>query len=44
MGVSEQLALSSLRLSLGWSTSDDDVDLALKVIPEAVGRLGNGAR
>jgi cysteine desulfurase len=39
MGVDRALAQSSLRLSLGWTTSDDDVDLALKIVPEAVARL-----
>jgi cysteine desulfurase len=39
MGVSKEAALGSLRLSLGPETSDADVDLALKVIPDAVDRL-----
>jgi cysteine desulfurase len=39
MGIDDELALSSLRLSLGWSTKDVDVDLALKAVPDAVGRL-----
>ena len=39
MGVPADEALSSLRLSLGPATTGDDVDLALKVIPEAVLRL-----
>ncbi|HZN15816.1 MAG TPA: cysteine desulfurase family protein [Acidimicrobiales bacterium] len=39
MGVDRSLARSGLRLSLGWSSTDDDVDLALKVVPEAVARL-----
>lgn len=39
MGVVRRLALSSLRLSLGWTTADDDVDLALKALPDAVARL-----
>jgi cysteine desulfurase len=39
MGVPRELAKGSLRLSLGWSSSDDDVDLALDVIPRAVGQL-----
>jgi cysteine desulfurase len=39
MGIDDRLALSSLRLSLGWTTTDDDVDLALKAVPDAVARL-----
>jgi cysteine desulfurase len=39
--------LAPLRLSLGWSTTEDDIDTALTLIPEAVDRLrthggGNG--
>ena len=39
MGVGRADALSSVRLSLGTTTTDDDVDLALKVVPDAVARL-----
>jgi cysteine desulfurase len=39
MGINQTRALGSLRLSLGPTTTDDDVDLALKVIPDAVNRL-----
>ena len=39
MGVAKDLALGSLRLSLGTTTTDADIDLALKVIPDAVARL-----
>ena len=39
MGVPREEALASLRLSLGVTTTDDEVDLALKTIPEAVARL-----
>ena len=39
MGVPRDEALASLRLSLGWTSTDDDVDLALKVIPETVAHL-----
>ena len=39
MGIDAPDALSSVRLSLGPTTTDDDVDLALKVVPEAVARL-----
>ncbi|MDQ1393255.1 MAG: hypothetical protein QOF30_2232, partial [Acidimicrobiaceae bacterium] len=36
-------ALGSLRLSLGHTTTDDDVELALKVVPDAVARLRESA-
>jgi cysteine desulfurase len=39
MGVADELALGSLRLSLGPTTTDADVDHALEVIPAAVARL-----
>jgi len=39
MGIDGADALTSVRLSLGPTTTDDDVDLALKVVPEAVARL-----
>jgi cysteine desulfurase len=39
MGVPEPSALGSVRLSLGHTTTADDVELASKVIPEAVARL-----
>ena len=39
MGVNRSLALGSLRLSLGYGTTDADVDAALEVIPAAVARL-----
>jgi cysteine desulfurase len=39
MGIDDRLALSSLRLSLGWPSTADDVAMALKVIPDAVARL-----
>ncbi len=39
MGVSRALAYGSLRLSLGWTTTDADVDHALEVIPDAVAQL-----
>jgi cysteine desulfurase len=44
MGMSKERALSSIRLTLGWSSTDDDVDRALAVIPAAVARLRNRAR
>jgi cysteine desulfurase len=39
MGVAPDLSRGSLRLSLGWSSTDTDVDEALAVIPPAVARL-----
>jgi cysteine desulfurase len=39
MGVSRELAVGSLRLSLGYPSSEADVDLALEVVPPAVERL-----
>ncbi|HVF76226.1 MAG TPA: cysteine desulfurase family protein [Acidimicrobiales bacterium] len=39
MGLSRDEALSAVRFSLGWNTTDADVDLALAAVPEAVGRL-----
>ncbi|MBV9283783.1 MAG: aminotransferase class V-fold PLP-dependent enzyme, partial [Acidimicrobiia bacterium] len=39
MGVPAELAIGALRLSLGSTTTQADVDLALEVIPRAVQRL-----
>ncbi|MGH9178634.1 MAG: cysteine desulfurase family protein [Acidimicrobiales bacterium] len=39
MGVPRAEALGSLRLSLGVTTTADEVDVALKTVPEAVARL-----
>lgn len=39
MGVPKERALGSLRLTLGASTTDADVDLVLEVLPRAVARL-----
>lgn len=39
MGVPRELALGSIRLSLGYATTHEEVDLALDVIPGAVERL-----
>jgi cysteine desulfurase len=44
MGVPRALAKGSLRLSLGWSSTDADVDLALDVIPRAVAQLRGASR
>ncbi len=42
MGVPAARALGSLRLSLGPTTTDADVDLALDAVPAAVARLREG--
>ncbi len=39
MGLPREAALSSIRLSLGYASTDADVDTALDVIPRAVDRL-----
>lgn len=39
MGIPPKVAMSSLRLSLGRTTTDHEIDLALKVIPDAVRKL-----
>jgi cysteine desulfurase len=39
MGLSGARARASIRLTLGWSTTDADVDAALRVIPDAVRRV-----
>lgn len=43
MGVPAGEARGSLRLSLGWTTTDADVDAALDAIPGAVARLRGAA-
>lgn len=40
MGIDRRTAGGSLRLSLGWNSTDDDVDRALAAVPAAVDRLG----
>ncbi len=39
MGVPRSLAQGSLRLSLGWSSSEADIDRALEAVPAAVDRV-----
>jgi cysteine desulfurase len=39
MGIPAKVAMSSLRLSLGRTTTDHEIELALKVIPDAVRKL-----
>jgi cysteine desulfurase len=43
MGITPDDALSSLRLSLGFASTDHDVDVALAVIPRAVEQLRRAA-
>lgn len=43
MGIDREVAAGSLRLSLARTTTDADVDHALSVIPEIVGRLSEYA-
>jgi cysteine desulfurase len=43
IGVPVELARGALRLSLGWTTTEADVDAALAVIPAAVARLREAA-
>lgn len=43
MGVPRALGFGSLRLSLGHTSTDDDVDAALAVIPAAVSQLRNSS-
>jgi cysteine desulfurase len=44
MGLSRDEARASVRLTLGWSSTDADVDAALEVIPDAVARVAVTAR
>lgn len=39
MGVPRQVAAGSLRLSLGWPTTEADVEAALEAVPAAVAQL-----
>ena len=39
MGIPREIAQGSLRLSLGHTTTQGDVDAALAIIPPAVERL-----
>jgi cysteine desulfurase len=39
MGVPAERSRGALRLSLGWTTTEADVDHALATIPAAVARL-----
>ena len=39
MGLPHQRARASIRLSLGKQTTQEDIDFAIKIIPDTVGRL-----
>jgi cysteine desulfurase len=39
MGLSEADARSTIRFSLGWPTTDDDVEAALRLVPPLVARV-----
>ena len=39
MGMPRERALESVRFSLGYASTDTDVDIALRVVPEAVEKL-----
>jgi cysteine desulfurase len=39
MGVPRSIALGAVRFSLGWASTDADIDHALQVVPAAYGRL-----
>jgi len=39
MGIGPELGAGALRLSLGWTSTDADVNHALRVIPAAVAHL-----
>ena len=39
MGVPKELSAGALRLTLGWASTDADVDLALAAVPAAVAQL-----
>lgn len=44
MGIDRELARGSLRLSLGWSTTADDIEAAKSALPDVAGRLQAHAR
>lgn len=39
MGLSREQALSSVRFSLGWGTTQKEIDYAIEVIPEIIKRI-----
>jgi cysteine desulfurase len=44
LGIDRTVATGSLRLSFGWSTTEDDVDAARHAVPTVVARLQEHAR
>jgi cysteine desulfurase len=44
MGVGRELAQGAVRLSLGWSTTEDDVDLTLQAWRKLANTLLKGER
>ena len=42
MGVAPELAAGAVRFSLGYGTTDDDIDRALAVVPAVVAALRRG--
>ena len=44
LGIDRALAAGSLRLSLGWSTTQADIDAAVDAVPAAAARLQAHAR
>ncbi|MFL6206551.1 MAG: cysteine desulfurase family protein [Acidimicrobiales bacterium] len=44
VGIDRSLAAGSLRLSLGWSTTEEDVEVARGAVPQAAARLQSHAR
>jgi cysteine sulfinate desulfinase/cysteine desulfurase-like protein len=43
MGYPEDEARGQLRISLGRTTTDDEVDVALRVVPEVLARVAQGS-
>ena len=44
LGIERSLAAGSLRLSLGWSTTDEDITAAERAVPTAARGLQDHAR
>jgi cysteine desulfurase len=44
MGLSVEEARATLRLSLGWTSTDADVDVALGLLPPLAGRVREALR
>jgi cysteine desulfurase len=42
MGMTRRRALSSVRFSLGYASTGNDVDAALAIVPEVVAKLRAG--